>query len=140
VLDEAGGDDAMPQSVPVSFDDSTRFDVVAAGLSPSYPAELLASDQMAEILRQWRRQYDYILIDAAPMLPVTDSAALARNADFTLVVARQGVTTRQSLSRTIQILRSQHVQRTGIVLNGVRQDGVFEYEYYGSRQKSYGAL
>ena len=64
--------------------------------------------------------YDYIIIDGAPILPVTDSALLSRYADFTLVVARHNVTDRRSLERTCQILRSQGVRQIGMVLNGVK--------------------
>ena len=67
--------------------------------------------------------YDYIIIDGAPILPVTDSALLSRYADFTLVVARHNVTDRRSLERTCQILRSQGVRQMGMVLNGVKASG-----------------
>ena len=66
---------------------------------------------MAEAVRVWRQEYDYIIIDGAPILPVTDSALLSRYADFTVVVARHNVTDRRSLERTCQVLRSQGVHR-----------------------------
>ena len=56
--------------------------------------------------------YDYIIIDGAPILPVTDSALLSRYADFTLVVARHNVTDRRSLERTCQDPRSQGCSAT----------------------------
>jgi Mrp family chromosome partitioning ATPase len=104
---------------------------------PDYPAELLASDRMAELVRIWRRDYDYIIIDGAPILPVTDSALLSRDADFTLVVARHNVTDLRSLERTCQILRSQGVRQLGLVLNGVKVSGGAHYRYYGYKQLSY---
>jgi succinoglycan biosynthesis transport protein ExoP len=111
--------------------------VLPAGPVPSYPAELLASDAMAELVRMWRREYDYVIIDGAPILPVTDSALLSRYADFTMVVARHNVTDRRSLERTCQILRSQGVRQIGMVLNGVKATGGAQFRYYGYNQLSY---
>jgi polysaccharide biosynthesis transport protein len=111
--------------------------VLPAGSPPNYPAELLASDSMAELVRVWRRKYDFIIIDGAPILPVTDSAVLSRDADYTLVVARHNVTDRRSMERTCQILRSQGVRDLGLVLNGVKVSGGDQFRYYGYKQLSY---
>jgi Mrp family chromosome partitioning ATPase len=92
---------------------------------------------MAELVRICRRHYDYIIIDGAPILPVTDSALLSRYADFTLVVARHNATDRRSLDRTCQILRAQGVRQIGMVLNGVKASGGAQYRYYGYQQLSY---
>jgi receptor protein-tyrosine kinase len=111
--------------------------VLPAGPLAEYPAELLASDVMADLVHMWRRQFDYIIIDGAPILPVTDSALLSREADFTLVVARHNVTDRRSLERTSLILRSQGVRRIGMVLNGVKVSGSEQYKYYGYKPMDY---
>ena len=91
---------------------------------------------MAELVRMLRRDYDYIIIDGAPILPVTDSALLSRYADFTLVVARHNMTDRGSLERTCQILRSQGVRQIGLVLNGVKVSAREQHKYYGYKQMS----
>ena len=111
--------------------------VLPAGPLPTYPAELLATDGVAEFVRRSRNNYDYIIFDGAPILPVTDSALLSRYADFTLVVARHNVTDRRSLDRTCQILRAQGVRQMGLVLNGLRLSSSAQYRYYGYRQLSY---
>ena len=113
------------------------LNVLPAGPVPAYPAELLASDKMADLVRLWRRKFDYIIIDGAPILPVTDSALLSRYSDFTLVVARHSETDRRSLERTCQILRSQGVRHLGMVLNGVKVTGRAQFKYYGYNQVSY---
>jgi succinoglycan biosynthesis transport protein ExoP len=111
--------------------------VLPAGPLPAYPAELLASDRMAELMALWRRDYDYIMIDGAPILPVTDSALLSQYADFTLVVARHNETDRRSLERACQILRSQGARQIGLVLNGVKASGGSHFRYYGYKPMSY---
>jgi len=123
-------------AIKVPFPRIPNLSVLPAGPVPAYPAELLASDRMAELVRILRSQYDFIIIDGAPVLPVTDSALLSQYADFTVVVARHNVTDRRSLERTCQILRSQGVRRLGMVLNGVRVSGADQFRYYGYKQMS----
>jgi succinoglycan biosynthesis transport protein ExoP len=136
LLSAENNDDAV-LSPEVPFPRIPSLSVLPAGPLPSYPAELLASDRMAELMRLWRDNYDYILIDGAPILPVTDSALLSRYADFTLVVVRHNITDRRSLERTCNILRSQGVRQLGMVLNGVKASGGAQYKYYGYKQMSY---
>jgi succinoglycan biosynthesis transport protein ExoP len=125
------------QPVRLSLEGAISLDVIPAGSVTTYPAELLDSDEMEEMIGIWRNQYDYIFIDGAPLLPVTDSALLSRYADFTLVVARQNMTDRRSLERTTQILRSQGLRNTGIVLNGVKAGGGAQHRYYGYKHTGY---
>jgi succinoglycan biosynthesis transport protein ExoP len=121
----------------VPFERIPTLSVLPAGPLPAYPAELLASDRMADLMRVWRKEYDYIMIDGAPILPVTDSALLSQYADYTIVVARHNLTDRRSLERTCQILRSQGVRQMGMVLNGVKASGGAQYRYYGYKQLTY---
>jgi polysaccharide biosynthesis transport protein len=121
----------------VPLEELPGLHVMPAGPLPDYPAELLASDEMAEAVRVWRQEYDYVIIDGAPILPVTDSALLSRYADFTVVVARHNVTDRRSLERTCQVLRSQGVRQMGLLLNGVKVSSGDHYRYYGYKQLSY---
>ena len=113
--------------------------VLPAGPLPDYPAELLASDGMSGLVRMCRKDYDYVIIDGAPVLPVTDSALLSRYADFILVVARHNVTDRRSLERTCQTLRSQGARQLGLVLNGVKASSGAQYKYYGYKQLHLGS-
>ncbi len=131
-----GNIERVGSATQIPFPGIPGLGVLPAGPVPGYPAELLASDGMAELIRICRRHYDYIIIDGAPILPVTDSALLSRYADFTLVVARHNVTDRRSLERTCQILRSQGVRQIGMVLNGVKASGGAQYRYYGYQQIS----
>ena len=132
-----GDIDGVGSATQIPFPGIPGLAVLPAGPVPGYPAELLASEGMGELVHICRRHYDYIIIDGAPILPVTDSALLSRYADFTLVVARHNVTDRRSLDRTCQILRSQGVRQIGMVLNGVRASGAAQYRYYGYQQLSY---
>jgi succinoglycan biosynthesis transport protein ExoP len=113
------------------------LDVLPAGPIPQNPAELLASDRMAEVMLVWREEYDFIIVDGAPVLPVTDSVLLSTLADLTLVVARYKKTEQQSLERTCSILQSQGARRIGLVMNAVEISASNYYNYCGYNSTSY---
>jgi capsular exopolysaccharide synthesis family protein len=121
----------------VRIDNFFQFDVIVAGAPPAYPTELLSSNAMLEQIAQWRSEYDYIIVDGAPILPVNDSVVLSRYADYTLLVARHNVTDRRSLDRTFHILQSQGIHNMGVVLNGVRLSGPQHLHYYGYNNSTY---
>ena len=137
IFDSPNERSAAFEPLLLSLEEGRVLHFIPAGPEVDYPAELLSSDEMADIIREWRLTYDYIFIDGAPLLPVTDSALLSRYADFTLVVARHRKTDRISLERTCQILRAQGVRNMGVVLNGVRSSSGTQYGYYGYSQNIY---
>jgi succinoglycan biosynthesis transport protein ExoP len=113
--------------------------VLCAGPVPPYPSELLGSDQMRVLLEQWRQQFDFIVFDGAPILPVTDSVILGELVDARLLLARFGLTERQSLARSYRLLQGaeERDQRISIVMNAVEQTGQSYYEYYGYSDSAY---
>jgi polysaccharide biosynthesis transport protein len=124
-------DAVEPIPIRVRLNKLASVDFLPAGELPDFPAELLASDAMVNLLSRWRKEYDFIFIDGAPLLPVTDSAILSRYADYTVIVARHNHTDRASLERTCQILHAYGGRRQGIVLNGVKENAGAQYPYYG---------
>jgi polysaccharide biosynthesis transport protein len=116
------------------------LDVMTAGPMSRYPSELLASERMARLVDQWRHDYDFVVVDGAPVLPVTDSVILSTHADLALVVARHRMTERQSLERTYSILQSQGTRKIALVLNCVEPSSRTYFDYYGYNNcKYYGA-
>jgi tyrosine-protein kinase len=78
-----------------SIDEAIRpvgptLDVLPAGMIPPNPSELLGSDRMTSLLATLRERYDAVLIDTAPVLPVTDAAVLAQRVDGVILVVRHG--------------------------------------------------
>ena len=123
-----------PIGRPIPLKGAPNVFVLPAGKAPHYPAELLASDAMADLVRQWRKDYDYVVIDGAPILPVTDSVILSRYADFTLLVGRHNVTDRRAIERSMHLLRAQGTNSIGVVLNAVKTSTDAHYQYYGYKQ------
>ncbi|EOM75961.1 protein-tyrosine kinase [Rhodococcus rhodnii LMG 5362] len=73
--------------------------VLASGPIPPNPSELLGSDTARQVLATLRAEFDYVVVDASPLLPVTDAAVLSAMADGALLVARHGETKKEQLAR-----------------------------------------
>jgi capsular exopolysaccharide synthesis family protein len=82
------------------------LDVLPSGLMPPNPSELLGSTRMVNLLATLRGSYDVILVDASPLLPVTDAAVLAPRADGVLVMVRYGKTKMPDLQAAADALRA----------------------------------
>jgi capsular exopolysaccharide synthesis family protein len=101
------------------------------GSIPPFPSELLESDRMRDLLMDLREQFDVIVIDAPPVLPVADARVLSEMADETIQVVRLGVTTRTALRRAHDLLATYSRRPVGIVLNGVVEGSSAYHDYYG---------
>ena len=110
---------------------ATSLVVVAAGPQAPNPAQLLASASMSTLLQELRATYDYVILDAPPLLPVADSTGLAVLADGVLLSVRHGATTREQLQRTRGTLDRVGATTFGVVLNMVpaRDEASVTYGY-----------
>ena len=111
-------------------------DVLASGPVPPNPSELLASQQMEGLVGDLRNQYDVVLIDTPPLLPVTDAAAVARAAEGVILVCRHKHTKRDQLRAATEALHSVSAHIVGTVFTMVPANGSAGYatysSYYGS--------
>jgi non-specific protein-tyrosine kinase len=107
--------------------------LLASGPPPPNPAEVLSSRAARELLTALQSQYDVVLIDCPPVLPVTDATVLATRVDAILVVVTPGTTNRSALHRAGQLLRQVDAPIVGAVLNGVGLGAGYGYGYgYGA--------
>jgi capsular exopolysaccharide synthesis family protein len=115
-----------------------RIGVIAAGPVPANPSELTGSEKMLRTLQELEHQYDVVIIDSPPVLPVADALVLAVNVQAVVLVTRVGETTREKLRRTKDSLTNVHANLVGVVPNGAVQgeDSAYAYAYrYRSRRK-----
>lgn len=110
---------------------------IPAGLRPPDPHELISSDAMRALTQQWRNQYDVVILDGPPVLPVIDSVLISEQVDLVLVVTRFGRTSINSLRTTHRLLTRQVHANIGAVLNAVSSGTEGYYEYYGYRNNTY---
>lgn len=135
----AGQCQGDPSSAMRDLEGVPALKILCAGPVPPYPSELLGSGKLRLLLEQWRREFDFVLFDGAPVLPVTDSVILSDLVDANLLIARYGATTRQSLERSYSLLSgSTGASRTiGVVVNAVEQNERSYYAYYGYSKSEY---
>jgi capsular exopolysaccharide synthesis family protein len=111
LIGKVSADDVMQQYA------DTSLDVLVCGQVPPNPSELLQSQAMEMLLLDLRQRYDIVILDAPPLLPVTDAALLATRADGAVVVVSHGRTTRDQLSTAIERLDSVGATTLGVVVN-----------------------
>ncbi len=114
-----------------------NLDVVPSGAVPPNPAELLDSEAMRRCLATWRAQYDFVIVDCPPVLPVADSVTLNSHVDATLLLARSGMTEKSQVKRSYQTLTRDRKHYVGVLLNGLRAEDSGYYGYYGYRKNAY---
>jgi capsular exopolysaccharide synthesis family protein len=110
--------------------------VLPAGKIPPNPSELLGSKQMGSLLEMLERDFDVVLCDAPPLLPVTDAAILARATSGALMVVAAGRTTKHQLMGGTEALRAVGANLAGFVMSMVPTRG--PDSYYSAYGYGYG--
>lgn len=106
------------------------IDLLASGPLPPNPSELLGSGHMAALLSELRPRYDIILLDTPPILPVTDTAAIARQTDGVILLCRFKSTTLQQLEQTVQSITAVSARLLGTIFSMVPKTGPRSYASY----------
>jgi succinoglycan biosynthesis transport protein ExoP len=119
----------------IDIDPVTNVCVIPAGSIVPNPADLLMSRRMHNLIAQLRNQFDYVVIDASPLLPVVDALALASMADKILVIVEWSRTSRANISEAFKVLRPEAARIAGIVLNKVDPKQLSHYGYSRSYHK-----
>ena len=112
------------------------LDALTGGVIPPNPSELLGSEQMKNLLQRAKEQYDYVLIDTPPVMPVTDALIVSRFVDgIILVIASAEVKVEMAREVKNQLVHA-GANILGVVLNKVRSEhhgyGYGYYYYYGN--------
>ena len=113
----------------------TGLRLMGAGPIPPNPAELLGSANMERLVEDLCNRFDYVLIDAPPLLPVTDAAVLSTIVDGAIVVVGAGVAQREHVRRALESLDAVNGSILGVILNRVRAKdggagyGTYQYDY-----------
>lgn len=130
-------------SQAVYGDPITPLQFMPVVTKPSNPAGVLGSQAMKLMIQALRPHYDLIIIDAAPVLPVSDTRMLAGLADKVLYVVQWDSTPREAVANGIKLLRDAKADIAGIILNqtDLRQHAIYGYGYsaygYGGHYAKY---
>jgi len=105
--------------------------IIEAGPIPANPSELLSTSALADFLQAVSAEYDIVLVDTPPVLPVTDAAIVAGQADGVLLVYQAGKVGRLVLKRAKAHLESTRAKVWGVVLNDVQTEVAgYNYTHY----------
>jgi succinoglycan biosynthesis transport protein ExoP len=118
--------------------------IMTCGEHTPTPSELLSFPEMSTLIQEFKQNYDLVLFDSAPTLPVTDSAILGAKADGAILVYQAGKTSRNALIRSKIQLENVNVKILGIVINNLKARLVEDvtpsqryryYRYYGEKRE-----
>jgi Mrp family chromosome partitioning ATPase len=109
--------------------------VLPAGFLPASPGELVGTQAVASILATLREQMDFVLVDAPPLLTVSDASTLFKRVDALFLIVRIGIVNRPMLRDLARELDVSSVRKLGFVLTGAEAT-----EGYDSRAYGYGYL
>lgn len=117
--------------------------ILPAGPVPPNPNELLLSDNMSRLMTQLREDFDFVIIDTAPIGVISDSFLIIPYSDIQLYVTRASYSTKNCLKVMHQAIRDNRLSDPYIVLNGVDiNSGAYSYRkyghYYHNNSSSYG--
>ncbi|MBL3547339.1 capsular exopolysaccharide synthesis family protein [Chryseobacterium rhizosphaerae] len=105
------------------------LDVIYSGSIPPNPTELLTNGRYEHLIEELSDQYDYIILDTAPLMLVTDTFLIADMADVTLYVTRSRYTENALIDFANKSISSQKIKNVGFILNDVDKD----YFGYGNK-------
>ena len=111
-----------------------EMDILLSGAIPPNPSELLMRPRMKELLERLKKQYDFILIDSAPLLLVSDTTALLPLSDFVVYVSRAQYSDKNIFPFIKELQNRSNIPPFGMVLNGLIAGPRSGYNYkYGYR-------
>ena len=116
-----------------------NLDLLMAGPTPPNPTELLARPNLGAIIDQLRKDYDYVILDTAPVGLVTDTLQIGKYADVTAFVCRADYTPKNSFAMVNQLAAEKKLPNMCVVINGVDMSKKKYGYYYGyGRYGKYG--
>ena len=118
---------------------NANLDLLMAGPTPPNPTELLARETLHTVIDLLRSEYDYVILDSAPVGLVTDTLQLAKFADVTAFVCRADYTPKSSIGMVNQLAQEKKLPNMCIVINGIDMSKKKYGYYYGyGRYGKYG--
>ena len=121
-----------------------NLSIMTCGERAPNPSELLSFPEMGNLIQELKRNFDVVLFDSPPTLPVTDSSILGALVDGVILVYQAGRTSRHALLRTKIQLENANAKILGIVINNLKAEIIEDitpyqryryYSYYGEKKK-----
>ncbi|WP_198513459.1 GumC family protein [Confluentibacter lentus] len=115
-----------------------KIDILLSGKVPPNPAELLMSDRLQELFDYASSHYDFVIVDTAPAMLVTDTLLISQYAGHTIYIVRADYTEKQVLNYAKELHADKKLSGMMMVVNDVKQSNFgygAQYGYYGTPAK-----
>ena len=120
---------------------NSHCDIIYSGSIPPNPTDLLTNGRFPQMLSELREMYDYIIVDTAPLMLVTDTFLITEYADATLYVTRSEYTQKEFLKFINNSAEAEKILNVGLIINDVKKSNFGygnTYGYgYGSSERSF---
>jgi len=120
------------------FDKQPQHEVLFSGAIPPNPAHLLANGNFETLIKEAKLIYDYIIVDLAPTILVTDTLLVAHLADATICVVRANHTDKKLIPFSIDLSKTNRLKNMSYVINGVKENRSYGYNYNYGYNYGYG--
>ena len=108
-----------------------NLSIVTSGYIPPNPSEIIASNRMDKLIADLKEKYDYVLLDAPPVIAVTDALILAKKVDMMLLVVKISQTEKDIVKRTKELMSNIGASFAGAIANGIEAHKYYHgYSYY----------
>ncbi len=116
----------------IGYDNEAKLNLLTSGPVPPNPAELIASEQMSNLLKMLQKNFTHVVVDSPPIASFTDGVLIASMVDGVILVVNSGKSSRQVVRRSRQLLMDIGAKIFGVVLNNVNLRSQDNYYYYQS--------
>ena len=114
------------------FEKQPNHDILFSGVIPPNPAHLFANGNFETLINEAKSFYDYIVVDLAPTILVTDTLLVAHLADATMCVVRANHTEKKLISFSKNLCKTNRLKNMIYIINGVKENKSYGYNYnYG---------
>ncbi|TXE18853.1 polysaccharide biosynthesis tyrosine autokinase [Psychroserpens burtonensis] len=117
------------KNIVKGFDKHPNHDILLSGSIPPNPSSLLTNGRFKELIKEAKEIYDYIVVDTAPTILVTDTMLISSLADVTVYIARASFTDKKLLAFSKDLSESGKLKNMAYVINGVGHNKSYGYNY-----------
>ncbi len=115
-----------------NLEKDSSLDIIISGIVPQNPAELLSNGRFELLLSELANNYEYVIVDTAPNVVVTDTSLILELADIVLYVTRSNFTEKRLLKYISDFKKLNAIKSMGLILNNVELNNKYGYKYnYG---------
>ncbi|HLV92185.1 MAG TPA: polysaccharide biosynthesis tyrosine autokinase [Aequorivita sp.] len=132
--------DSNYQEYLIQSDILENLEIMFSGTIPPNPAKLLIQPRVEQLFKELREEFDYIVVDTAPSMIVTDTFLINKYTDVTLFVMRAGYTDTNLIDFAVDSINSKKLKNVGFVLNDVDYKKIGygnRYEYYYVKEETW---